>query len=110
MSPGLAWTALIAAGLLDVGWSISMKLSNGYAKLGWTAASLAFLAAFVFLLGRALSALPLGTAYVVWTGVGAVGTVLGGAWLFGEAITAMRLLGIAVVVTGIILLRVAPAT
>jgi quaternary ammonium compound-resistance protein SugE len=62
MSPYIAWFALVAAGLLDVGWAISMKYSEGYTRVGWSIASLALLAAFVFLLGRALQVLEIGVA------------------------------------------------
>ena len=75
MSPQLAWVALVTAGLLDVGWAISMKYAEGYTCVGWSIVSLVLLAAFVFLLGRALKVLEVGVAYSVWTGIGAVGTL-----------------------------------
>ena len=75
MSPQIAWVALVTAGLLDVGWAIAMKYADGYTRLGWSIASLVLLAAFVFLLGRALQVLEIGVAYTVWTGIGAVGTL-----------------------------------
>ncbi len=109
MSASTAWAMLIAAGLIDVAWALSMKLSNGYTKPGWTVVSLVSLAAFVWLLGRALTALPVGVAYAVWTGIGAAGTVLIGSMLFGESITAMKLGGVGLIVGGIVLLRSAPA-
>lgn len=105
MSSGLAWCLLIVSGLLDVAWAVSMKFSDGYTRLGWSLASLAALAAFVWLLGRALQVLPLGNAYAVWTGVGAIGSVLMGVWLFGEAITAARLGFIALIAVGIVGLK-----
>jgi len=104
----LAWIALIAAGLLDVAWAVSMKYAQGYTHPGWTLVSLALLAAFVFLLGRVLQALPVGTAYAVWTGVGAVGTVLMGVVLFDESLDPIRIGGIACVVVGIITLKLGP--
>lgn len=109
MSPALAWTALIAAGLLDVAWAVSMKYAEGYTRLGWSILSLALLAAFVFLLGRALEALPVGTAYAVWTGIGAAGTVAMGIVLFGETLSVARIMGILLVLGGIILLKATPA-
>ena len=109
MSAPVAWLALLVAGMLDVGWAISMKLSNGYSRLDWSLASLGFLAAFVYLLGRALQVLPLGTAYAVWAGVGAVGTVAAGVVLFGETIGPWRMIGIAIVLAGIVILKIAPA-
>lgn len=108
MSPSLAWMALIAAGLLDVGWAVSMKYAEGYTRPGWTLVSLVFLAAFVFLLGRALQALEVGIAYMVWTGIGAAGTLVMGVVLFGEALNAVKIGGIALVLTGIVTLKLAP--
>ncbi|ANY82864.1 hypothetical protein BB934_32035 (plasmid) [Microvirga ossetica] len=109
MSQGLAWILLVVAGLLDVAWAISMKYAQGYTRLGWSILSLALLGGFVFLLGRALEALPVGTAYAIWTGIGAVGTVLLGVVLFGESLNPMRLGGIGLVVAGIAALKLAPA-
>lgn len=109
MSAGTAWIMLIAAGLIDVAWALSMKLSDGYTRPGWTAVSLIALAAFVWLLGRALTALPVGVAYAVWTGIGAAGTVLIGSMLFGESLTPLKLGGVGLIVGGIVLLRSAPA-
>ena len=109
MSPQIAWTALVAAGLLDVGWAISMKYADGYTRPGWSLLSLGLLAAFVFLLGRALQVLPVGTAYAAWTGIGAVGTVLMGVVLFGETLSPVRIGGIALVLVGIVALKLAPS-
>ncbi|MDB5516880.1 MAG: Quaternary ammonium compoundresistance protein SugE [Tardiphaga sp.] len=109
MSTSLAWLALITAGLLDVAWAISMKYAEGYTRLGWSLVSLALLAAFVFLLGRALQILQVGTAYAVWTGIGAVGTLLMGVVLFGETLNLMKISGIALVLTGIVALKLASA-
>ena len=105
MSATLAWTMLGIAGLLDVGWAISMKYAEGYTRLGWSLVSLLLLAAFVFLLGRSLLVLPVGTAYAVWTGIGAIGTVLAGAALFGESLDPVRLGSIALVMIGIVGLK-----
>ncbi|MEG3790636.1 multidrug efflux SMR transporter [Lysobacter sp. CCNWLW3] len=109
MKPATAWLLLIAAGLIDVAWAASMKLSQGYTRPGWTVVSLIALAAFVYLLGRALTALPVGSAYAVWTGIGAAGTVLLGAAVFGETLNPLRLGGVALIVAGIVLLHRAPA-
>lgn len=108
MGQGLAWAALVVAGLLDVAWAIAMKYADGYTRLGWSLLSLLLLGAFVVLLGRALQVLPVGTAYAVWTGIGAAGTVLAGVALFGETLTPLRLGGIALVLGGIVLLKLAP--
>jgi quaternary ammonium compound-resistance protein SugE len=105
MTHGFAWALLIIAGFIDVLWAVSMKYAEGYTRLGWSIISLALLAGFVFLLGRSL----IGTAYAVWTGVGAVGTVLMGVALFGESLDPLRLSAIGLVVAGIAILKIAPA-
>jgi quaternary ammonium compound-resistance protein SugE len=105
MEQTLAWTMLMAAGVLDVAWVISMKYADGYTKVGWSLVSVILLAAFVFLLGRCLQVLPVGTAYAVWTGIGAVGTVLMGVMLFSESLNPVRISCIALVVAGIIGLK-----
>jgi quaternary ammonium compound-resistance protein SugE len=109
MSQAVAWAALIVAGLLDVGWAIAMKYAEGYTRLGWSLVSLVVLAAFVFLLGRALQVLEVGIAYAVWTGIGAAGTVLMGVLLFGETLSLMKIAGIALVLAGILALKLASA-
>jgi quaternary ammonium compound-resistance protein SugE len=108
MSQPAAWVALIVAGLLDVAWAISMKYAQRYTRLGWSLLSLVLLAGFAFLLGRALQALPVGTAYAVWTGIGALGTALLGVALFGVALGPLRVGGIALVLAGIAALKLAP--
>jgi quaternary ammonium compound-resistance protein SugE len=105
MSPAAAWAALVAAGVLDVLWAVSMKYADGYTRLGWSVVSLTLLAAFVFLLGRSLQVLPVGTAYAVWTGIGAVGTVLMGVALFDESLDPIRLGCIVLVAAGIVGLK-----
>lgn len=107
MTSNLAWLALAVAGMLDVAWAISMKQAQGYTRLGWTLASVALLAAFVFLLGKALQVLPVGVAYAVWAGIGAVGTVLAGWLLLDEALGPASLAGIALVAAGIVVLKLA---
>lgn len=109
MTQSVAWLLLIVAGLLDVAWAISMKYAEGYTRPGWTILSLIFLAAFVYLLGRVLEVLPVGSAYAVWVGIGAAGTVLLGIVLFGESISLLRVGGVALIVAGIVALRFAPA-
>ncbi|MGL3208124.1 DMT family transporter [Bradyrhizobium sp. BR 1433] len=108
MSHSVAWIALVVAGLLDVGWAISMKYAEGYTRLGWTLVSLLLLAAFVFLLGRALQVLGVGVAYTVWTGIGAAGMLAMGVLLFNEALNPMKVAGIALVLIGIAALKLAP--
>lgn len=109
MSQGMAWLLLVVSGLLDVAWAVSMKYAEGYTRPGWSLISLLLLAAFVYLLGRVLAVLPVGSAYAVWTGIGAAGTVLLGVLLFGESLSPARIGGVLLVVLGIVLLKTAPA-
>ncbi|BAN26797.1 Blr4333 protein [Caballeronia insecticola] len=97
------------SGLLDVAWAVSMKFTHGYTRPGWTVLSLLLLAAFVFLLGKVLAVLPVGSAYAVWTGIGALGTVLLGVALFGEPLSGWRVIGAGLIVAGIVALKQAPA-
>ncbi|MEZ0471482.1 DMT family transporter [Luteimonas salinilitoris] len=84
MNPATASIMLVAAGLADVVWAITMKLSQGYTRPLWSVASLLSLALFVWLLGRALTVLPVSGAYAAWTGIGAAGTVLAGSVLLAR--------------------------
>ncbi|WP_145636371.1 DMT family transporter [Rhizobium sp. ERR 1071] len=101
----MAWMLLVISGVLDVGWSISVKMAAGYSRPGWSILSLALLAAFIFCLGKALQTLPLGTAYAVWTGIGAIGSIVVGIVVFREPATAVRLFWLAVTLGGIIGLK-----
>lgn len=105
MSQSFAWVLLVVSGLLDVAWAISMKYAEGYTRVGWSLLSLVLLGAFIYLLGRTLEVLPVGTAYAVWTGIGAVGTAALGIVLFNEPINAARLGSIALIIIGIAGLR-----
>ena len=105
MTNELAWTYLIISGAVDVAWALSMKKADGFGNWPWTAVSIALLAVFVYLLTKALQVLPVGTAYAVWTGIGAAGSVIAGIVFFAEPLTISRLAWIAVVVTGIVGLK-----
>jgi quaternary ammonium compound-resistance protein SugE len=101
----MAWVLLFAAGLFEVGWAIGLKYTVGFSRLWpsiWTA--LAMLIS-LGLLGMALKELPIGTAYAVWTGIGAVGTALLGILLFGDPATALRLFCIGLILAGIVGLK-----
>lgn len=101
----MSWVYLFIAGLLEIGWAIGLKYTEGFTKLVptiWTAA--AFVAS-IGLLGIALKTLPVGTAYAVWTGIGAVGTAILGVYLLGEPATAARLACIGLIVAGIVGLK-----
>lgn len=102
MSQTTAWLALFAAGVLDVAWAVSMKYAAGYTRLGWTLLSLLLLAGFVFLLGRCLTVLPVGTAYAVWTGIGAAGTAIYGMVFLGDVVSTLKIVSISLVIIGVI--------
>jgi quaternary ammonium compound-resistance protein SugE len=106
MSPSLAWIFLIASGLADVAWAVSTKYSNGYTKYGWAAVSIVSLLVFITLLTQALKVLPLGSAYAIWTGIGAVGSIIAGAFLFGETITVAKLGLIVLILASVVGLKV----
>jgi quaternary ammonium compound-resistance protein SugE len=102
----MAWVWLGLAGLLEIGWAIGLKLSAGFSRFWPSVFTVAAMAASIGLLGLALKTLPVSTAYAVWTGIGAVGTAAIGILVLGEAATAMKLGGIAMIAGGIILLKV----
>ena len=87
----MAWVFLACAGLLEVFWSSFLKLSDGFTKLGWSVMTIAGMLASFYLLSQAMKTLPLGTAYAVWTGIGAVGSVAVGILIFKEPVTAARM-------------------
>ena len=101
----MAWTVLFAAGLLEIGWAIGLKYTEGFTRVVPSVLTLAAMAASIFLLGMALKTLPIGTAYAVWTGIGAVGTALLGIFLLGEPASALRLASIGLIVAGIVGLK-----
>ena len=102
----MAWVYLLVAGLLEVGWAVGLKYTEGFTRILPSALTLASMVASVVMLGLALKTLPLGTAYAVWTGIGTVGTVALGIWLFAEPADALRLACIALIVAGIVGLKV----
>ena len=95
----------MAAGVFEVVWAASLKFTRGFTRPGPTALTLVAMAASIWLLAQALKLLPVGTAYAVWTGIGAAGTALVGMWLFGESRDLGRLVSLACIVLGIIGLR-----
>jgi quaternary ammonium compound-resistance protein SugE len=107
VTPAIAWVMLLAAGLFEVGWAFGLKHTHGLTRLWPTVWTAAALVASMALLALALRALPLGTAYAVWVGIGAVGTAALGIAVFGEAATAGRLASIALIVCGIVGLKLA---
>ncbi|WP_439594865.1 quaternary ammonium compound efflux SMR transporter SugE [Falsiroseomonas sp.] len=103
----MAWVYLAGAGLLEIGWAMGLKHTHGFSRLWPSVFTLAAMAASFWLLALALKTLPIGTAYAIWTGIGAVGTAILGIWLLGEPATAGRLAGIALIVGGIVTLKLA---
>ncbi|WP_414583173.1 DMT family transporter [Scytonema sp. PCC 10023] len=101
----MAWIYLLIAGLFEVGWAISIKYSQGFTRLGPSVATIALMILSFGFLSRALRTLPLGTAYTIWTGIGAIGTVFLGIILFQEPIEVRRLTCIGLIVIGVIGLR-----
>ncbi|WP_376098321.1 DMT family transporter [Roseomonas sp. CCTCC AB2023176] len=102
-----AWWTLLAAGLLEVCWAIGLKVSGGFTRLWPSVATIAAMVASMWLLALAVRDLPVGTAYAVWTGIGAVGTAILGVVLLGEPLTAARVAGIAAIAGGIVTLKLA---
>jgi quaternary ammonium compound-resistance protein SugE len=103
----MAWVILFAAGLLEVVWAVGMKLSQGFTRLVPSAITVAAMIGSVVLLAWAMRALPLGTAYAVWTGIGAVGAFAVGIAFLGEDASALRLLAAATIVAGLVLMKIA---
>ena len=102
----MAWIYLIIAGLFEVAWAIGLKYTEGFSRLFPSLWTLASMAISFLLLSLALKTLPVGTAYAVWTGIGAVGTALLGIYLFSEPAAALRLACIGLIVAGIVGLKI----
>lgn len=103
----MAWAILVLAGLFEVGWAIGLKYTEGFTRPWPTVGTVAAMAISLYLLGIAMQSLPVGTAYSVWVGVGAVGTVILGIVLLGEPANAGRLISVAFIVVGIVGLKLA---
>jgi quaternary ammonium compound-resistance protein SugE len=103
----MAWVVLFIAGLFEIGWAVGLKYTAGFTRPLPTLATAVALVLSMTLLGLAVRTLPLGTAYAVWTGIGTIGTVALGVFLFGEQVTPARLLCIALIVAGILGLKLA---
>jgi len=103
----MAWLLLLIAGLLEVGWAVGLKYTEGFTRLVPSVLTLVSMAASVGMLGLALKTLPMGTAYAVWTGIGAVGTAILGIVLFGDPAGIVRIACIGLIVAGIVGLKLA---
>ena len=101
----MAWFVLILAGLFEIVWAYSMKLSEGFTKLTPSLVTLVFMILSFGLLAYAMRTLPLGTAYTIWTGIGAIGSFAVGIFILGEPMTAMRMFAAVLIVSGLILMK-----
>lgn len=106
----MAWVVLFVAGLLEVGWAIGLKYTEGFSKLWPSVWTVVAMVASIVLLGYALRSLPVGTAYAVWVGIGAVGTAIMGMWLFGESRDLARIFCLLLIVAGVIGLKLVTPT
>lgn len=103
----MPWILLVVAGLFEIGWAVGLKYTEGFTRAGPTLATVAAMAVSLGLLGLAMKSLPVGIAYAVWVGVGAVGTAILGIVLFAEPATAGRLLSLGLILAGIVGLKLA---
>lgn len=103
----MPWFLLFLAGIFEIGWAVGLKYSEGFTRLWPSVATVLAMAVSLGLLAAAMRSLPLGTAYAVWVGVGAVGTVILGVLLFGEPVSAMRAISVALIVLGLAGLKLA---
>ena len=105
----MSWIILVLAGLLEIVWAIGLKYTEGFTRLWPTVGTVAAMVTSIVLLGIAMKSLPVGTAYAVWVGIGAVGTAILGIVLLGEPSNPGRLISLAVIVAGIIGLKLSSA-
>ena len=102
----MSWIILFFAGLFEVGWAVGLKYTDRFSRPLPTALTVGAMIISLGLLGLAMKELPLGTAYAIWTGVGAVGTVIAGIILFGESMALFRLASVALIIAGLVGLKV----
>lgn len=103
----MTWLVLMIAGLFETAWAIGLKYTEGFTKFWPSFWTLLAMVISVWLLGLCVKQLPVGTAYAVWVGIGAVGTVIGGIWLFNEPVSLLRVVSLGFIVVGIIGLKLA---
>jgi len=106
----MAWVYLLLAGILEVIWAYSMKQSEGFTRLGPSAVTIVTMIASFGLLAVAMRSLPLGTAYTIWTGIGAVGAFIVGVMVLGEQLTAMRVGAAVLIVSGLVLMKLSSSS
>lgn len=105
MNVKMAWAILILAGVFEVIWAYSMKLSEGFTRLTPSVVTIVFMILSVVLLSISMRTLPLGTAYTVWTGIGAMGSFILGIMVLNEPMTAMRMIAAVLIVSGLVLMK-----
>ena len=103
----MPWIILVLAGLFEIGWAIGLKYSDGFSRLWPSVGTVVAMAISLGLLGIAMKSLPVGTAYAIWVGVGAVGTVILGVVLFDEPVNALRIASVGLIIAGLIGLKLA---
>jgi len=101
----MPWLYLLLAGLLEIGWAIGLKYTNGFTRLWPSLVTVAAMAVSFFLLSLSLKTIPMGTAYAIWTGIGAAGTAFLGMWLFGESREVARIVCLVMIVAGTVGLK-----
>lgn len=101
----MAWVLLLVAGILEVGWAVGLKQAAGFTRFWPSVVTISAMVLSIVLLGLAVRTLPIGTAYAVWTGIGTVGTVIAGIFLFGESVSLARLLCVSMIVAGLVGLK-----
>ncbi len=103
----MTWLTLVIAGLFETAWAIGLKYTDGFTRFWPSFWTILAMVISVWLLGLCVKSLPVGTAYAVWVGIGAVGTVIGGIWLFNEPVSALRIISLCLIMAGIIGLKLA---
>ena len=103
----MAWAILILAGIFEIIWAYSMKMSEGFTRLTPSVVTIVFMILSVVLLSISMRTLPLGTAYTVWTGIGAMGSFILGIMVLNEPMTAMRMIAAVLIVSGLVLMKLA---
>jgi len=101
----VAWIVLVFAGIFEIIWAYTMKMSEGFTKLGPSIITLIFMVLSFGMLAYAMRSLPLGTAYTIWTGIGAIGSFAVGIFVLGEPATALRMLAAILIVSGLVLMK-----
>lgn len=106
----MSWIVIVIAGMLEIVWAVGLKYTNGFTRLWPTVGTVLAMVASVWLLAVAMKSLPVGTAYAIWVGIGAVGTAIAGIILFGESANIGRILSLILIIAGIVGLKLSTAT